>query len=220
MYTISYHKITCPEGWVRGGCTARLTGMNSSTQIHPVILSWLGKNWETEIGVGITTLHCHTEMKVDDGTRYRAHPNYQNASPWQDWAMVSFGTDPATSQPRKAPCRLLLFYQCQSTDDSRNDGNDIRAIVQSTEWQTGTIKQRRRRMEETHLCSLWELSKNTLGRGINIPELYAVSANDIHESALVFEENPGLCESWSGKRYVWSVKEWREEWCNMFPLPG
>jgi hypothetical protein len=33
--------ITHTNGWHTGGCTARLTGMNPSTQIHPVILSCL-----------------------------------------------------------------------------------------------------------------------------------------------------------------------------------
>jgi hypothetical protein len=47
---ISYHETNHTNGWNSGGCTALLTGMNPSTQIHPVILSWLADNWETEIG--------------------------------------------------------------------------------------------------------------------------------------------------------------------------
>jgi hypothetical protein len=50
MYVISYHEINRTNGWHMGGCTACLTGMNPSTQIHPVILSWLADNWEIEIG--------------------------------------------------------------------------------------------------------------------------------------------------------------------------
>jgi hypothetical protein len=41
MYVISYHETNHTNGWHIGGCTARLTGMNPSTQIHPVILYWL-----------------------------------------------------------------------------------------------------------------------------------------------------------------------------------
>ena len=48
-------------------------------------------------------------------------------------------------------------------------------------------------------------------RGITVPALYAVSTKDIHKSVLVFEENPGLCESWSGKRYIWSVSRRNDE---------
>jgi hypothetical protein len=50
MYVISYHEINHTNGRHTGGCTARLTGMNPSSQIHPVILSWLADNWEIEIG--------------------------------------------------------------------------------------------------------------------------------------------------------------------------
>ena len=76
-------------------------------------------------------------------------------------------------------------------------------------------------MEETHLCSRWQISMKCVSRQglwVNIPDLYAVRAVDIHESVLVFEEQPGLCESWDGKRHVWLVKDRCKEWCHMFPL--
>jgi hypothetical protein len=41
MYVISYHETNHTNGRHTGGCTAHLTGMNRSTQIHPVILSCL-----------------------------------------------------------------------------------------------------------------------------------------------------------------------------------
>jgi hypothetical protein len=44
MYVISYHETDHTNGRHTGSCTARLTGMNPSTQIHPVILSWLADN--------------------------------------------------------------------------------------------------------------------------------------------------------------------------------
>jgi hypothetical protein len=69
MYVISYHETNHTNGRHTGGCTARLTGMNPSTQIHPVILSWLADNWEIEIGSD-----C-------------------NEGPCQDWANVSFWQD-------------------------------------------------------------------------------------------------------------------------------
>jgi ABC-type transport system substrate-binding protein len=50
MYVISYHETNHTNGQQMGSCTARLTGMNPSTQIHPVILSWLAENWEIKIG--------------------------------------------------------------------------------------------------------------------------------------------------------------------------
>jgi hypothetical protein len=69
MYVISYHETNHTNGRHTGGCTAHLTGMNPSTQIHPVILSWLADNWEIEI-----RSDC-------------------NEGPCQDWANVSFGQD-------------------------------------------------------------------------------------------------------------------------------
>jgi hypothetical protein len=75
--------------------------MNALTEIHPAILSWLGNNWEREIGNHHTTVDCYTEMKnVNDGTLYCAHPNYCNGRLWQDWAMVSFGND-SSGMPKK-----------------------------------------------------------------------------------------------------------------------
>jgi hypothetical protein len=63
MYVISYHETNHTNGWHMGSCTARLTGMNRSTQIHPVILSWLADNWEIEIGSDQDSIECYTEMK-------------------------------------------------------------------------------------------------------------------------------------------------------------
>jgi hypothetical protein len=56
------------------------------------------------------------------------------------------------------------------------------------------------------------------GLWVNIPDLYAIRAADIHKSILVFEEQPGLCESWDGKRHILLVKDQRKEWCHMFLL--
>jgi hypothetical protein len=91
MHVISCHETNHTNGRHMGHCTARLTGMNPSTQIHPVILSWLVDNWEIEIGSDRESIECYTEMKVKEGPMYHAHPNYRNEGPWQDWANVSFG---------------------------------------------------------------------------------------------------------------------------------
>jgi hypothetical protein len=86
MYVISYHETNHTNGWHTRSGTAHLTGMNPSTQIHPVTLFWLADNWEIEIGSDRDSIKCYTEMKVKDGLTYRAHPNYCNEGPWQDWA--------------------------------------------------------------------------------------------------------------------------------------
>jgi hypothetical protein len=102
-----------------------------------------------------------------------------------------------------------------------NVTKEIRAIVQTCDYQVGTAKRRWQQMEETHLCSHWQIPMKCVswqGLGVNIPELYAVSTVNIHKSDLVFEEQPGLCKSWDGKRHIWLVKDRRKEWCHMFLL--
>jgi hypothetical protein len=85
--------------------------------------------------------------------------------------------------------------------------------VQTCNYQMGSNHARQLRMEETHLSSHWQLSmKRSSSRDdvrVNVPKLYSVSAKDLKSSVLVFEENPGLCESWQGKRYVWLVRDRR-----------
>jgi hypothetical protein len=162
-------------------------------------------------------------MKVKEGPTYHAHPNYHNEGPWQDWGNVSFGQD---EQPRCVPNgsiqNIVLLYIHHFVDDNGDQSNEIRALVQTCNYQVCSDHARQLHMEETHLCSHWQLS---MKRGssqdevrVNISELYSVSAKDLKSPILVFEENPGLCESWQGKQYVWSVRDRQTEWSHMFPL--
>jgi hypothetical protein len=75
--------------------------------------------------------------------------------------------------------------------------------VQTGDYQVGSDHSRRLCMEETRLCSHWQLS---MKRGssqdevrVNVPKLYLVSAKNLKCPVLVFEENPGLCQSLRGK---------------------
>jgi hypothetical protein len=191
--------------------------MNPSTQIHPVILSWLADNWETEIGSDWQSIKCYMEMKVKDSPTYHAHPNYCNEGPWQDWANVAFGWDEQGSF-WTVPSRILLFYIHNFVDDNGDMINEIKVVAQTCNYQVGCDRTRWHRMEDTHLCSCWQLSMKT-GVRENVPELYSVSAEDLKSPVLVFKENPGLRESWQGKQYVWSVRDRRTKWSHMFPLP-
>jgi hypothetical protein len=86
--------------------------MNALTEIHPAILFWPGNNWEIEIGNHHTTLDCYTEMKnVNEGTLYCAHPNYCNGRLWQDWAMVSFGTNSSGMPKNVIPIQTVAILQ-------------------------------------------------------------------------------------------------------------
>jgi hypothetical protein len=123
---------------------------------------------------------------------------------------------------RMVPSRMLLFYIHHFVDDHVEQSNEIRALVQTCDYQVGSDRTRRLRMEETHLCSRWQLSMRHGSSQdevrVNVPKLYLVSAKDLKSPVLVFEENRGLCESWQGKRYVWSVRDGQTEWSHMFPL--
>jgi hypothetical protein len=120
------------------------------------------------------------------------------------------------------PSRILFFYIHHFIDDNGEHSDEIRALVQTCDYQVGSDHARWLQMEETHLCSRWQLS---MKRGssqdevrVNIPELYSVSAKGLTSPVFVFEENPGLCESWQGKLHVWSVRVWWTKWSHMFPL--
>jgi hypothetical protein len=56
MNVISYHETNNTNGRHTGGCTAHLKGMNPSTQIHPVILSWFDRNY--------TAMRTHVQWSV------------------------------------------------------------------------------------------------------------------------------------------------------------
>jgi hypothetical protein len=122
------------------------------------------------------------------------------------------------------PSRILFFYIHHFVDDNGDQSDEIRALVLTCNYQVGSDCARWLHMlEETHLCSRWQLSwKHGSSQDevrVNVPELYLVSAKDLKSPVLVFEENPGLCETWSEKRYVWLVRDrWTDEWSYMFPL--
>jgi hypothetical protein len=147
-------------------------------------------------------------MKVNEGMMYRAHPNYHNEGPWQDWANVSFRRD-EQGVFQMVPSRIVLFYTHHFVDDNEEQSNEIRALVQTRDYQVGSNRARWLGMEETHLCSCWQL---TMKRGssqdevrVNVSKLNLVSAKDLKSPVLMFEENRGLCESWQGHRYVWQA---------------
>jgi hypothetical protein len=152
MYVISYHETNHTNGWHMGSCTARLTGMNPSTQIHPV-------NWDIEIGSDQDSIECYTVMKVKEGPMYHAHPNYCNEGPWQDWANISFGQD-EQGVFQMVPSRILLFYisiTLLMTMESIAMKSELLCRHAITKWVAitlgGYIWKRR-----TALCSRWQLS--------------------------------------------------------------
>jgi hypothetical protein len=151
MYVISYHETNHTNRRHMGSCTARLTGMNPSTQIHPVILSWLADNWEIEIGSDRDSIECYTEMKVKEGWRIvLIQIITMRVRGKIGWANVSFGQD-EQGVFQMVPSRILLFYIHHFVDDNGEHSNEIRALVQTCDYQVGSNHARRPRMEETHL---------------------------------------------------------------------
>jgi hypothetical protein len=56
------------------------------------------------------------------------------------------------------PSRILLFYIHHFVDDNGEQSNEIRALVQTCDYQVGSNCARQLHIEETHLCSRWQLS--------------------------------------------------------------
>jgi hypothetical protein len=86
------------------------------------------------------------------------------------------------------PSRTLFFYIHHFVDDNGDQSNEIRALVQICDYQVGSNRARWLCMEETHLCSRWQLS---MKRGssqdevrLNIPKLYSVLAKDLKSPIL------------------------------------
>lgn len=48
-------------------CSFRWLGSNESVQVHPTVLSFFGKQWETLLGESSNTLDCYTEFLHKDG---------------------------------------------------------------------------------------------------------------------------------------------------------
>jgi hypothetical protein len=56
------------------------------------------------------------------------------------------------------PSRILLFYIHHFVDDNGDHIDEIRALVQTCDYQLGSVQARLQHMDETHLCSHWQLS--------------------------------------------------------------
>jgi hypothetical protein len=205
MYVISYHETNHTNGWHRGGCTARLTGMNPSTQIHPVMLSWLADNWETEIGSDQESTKCYTEMKVKEGPMYHAHPNYYNRVRGKIGLTCHLGKMSKVCSKRFHPeyCSSI-FITLLMTIETRAMKSELlcRHVITNTKWAVialgGYVWKRHTCAAAGQLSMKYGSSQDEVR--VNVPKLYTVSTKDLKSSVLVFEENPGLCESWQGKR--------------------
>jgi hypothetical protein len=199
------------------GCTFEMHSSNKGTQVHPAVLSWLWKNWKKVVSSYNTclTLPYFTEYAHKNSTKFRSHPNYHNEGPWYDWKSVSFGEDGATEN---VPCRLLLFYCQQATDNvlsnsdssqSTNDECGIRALVQTCSyWQAlGTPEEHKDKMYDTNLLSCHALAATRVTSAMgspahNLPRIDSIPVESIQDNLIVVEEMHGLCESWHGTRYV------------------
>ena len=175
----------------------------------------------------MSTLDCYTEFLHKDGVTFWAHPNYRDEGPWYDWAMVRF-------EEGDFPCRILLFYEkmedtsvSTSSEDTDIDGgsdnqSSIHVIVQAVTYRGEVLLQAdrtwRNKVQESNLCTRWLLDMDRTRDGTNYPSPYSAPADMIQENTMVAEEEPGLCESWTGDRCIWHVKNRETHWTRLFPL--
>jgi len=188
----------------------------------------VAQNWNRET-LGETyrsrILRCFTQY-IHKGPGYRrlfrASPNFMGQGSWYDWAMVRFD-----GEYGDYPSRLLLFYQKHEPileDDGTVESSGIYAIIQTCVARTTTPHQRRETMEETNLCSRWQIESRPMqgrsgnGRAPHVPILRSVPVETIQDHVYVIEENRDLCESWEGPRYVWMLEDQRSVWHTKFPL--
>ena len=207
-FKVRYHSTT-------RSCSFEWRLKNKTTQVHPVLLSHLGKKWDQTVGSTLVSeLECYTEIKLSDGQAFRAHPNYMSAGPWYDWALVRLNTV-RSNTTTVIPCRVVCFFRKPPSEDV-GITSGLMAIVQacSPHQRLGTLQERKDNHYHTHLCSRWELAKSGL-----TPRLHSVPVESLEENIVVVEEEPGLCESWQGGRYVWAVQDRRGTWSKLFPLP-
>jgi hypothetical protein len=105
------------------------------------------------------------------------------------------------------PSRILFFYIHHFVDDNGDQSSEIRALVQTCNYQVGSNHARWLRMEETHLFSRWQLSMKCGSSQeevrVNVTELYSVSAKDLKSPVLVFEENPEVLNQKIEERPSW-----------------
>jgi hypothetical protein len=215
------------------GCMFEMHSRNKGTQVHPAVLSWLGKNWNKVMSSdnSCLTLPCFTEYAHKNSTKFRSHPNYHDKGPWYDWTSVSFGEDGATEN---VPCRLLLFYCQQATDNdlsdsdssqSTNDECGIRVLVQTCSYRQalGTPEERKDKMYNTNLLSPHALAATQVTSAVgnpahNLPRIDSIPVESIQDKLIVVDEMPGLCKSWHGTRYVWLARNRKLEWPSMFQI--
>jgi hypothetical protein len=149
------------------------------TQIHPVILSWLGQNWDIEIGTDCkpftVTLNWKSMTLLSNAhTQTTKTKGHGNIGQW--WHLAP----PLQGCPRKPHVNCCCFTQTiQLTPkgmQSQKSGLFCRLPNGSTaQSEVGDKKWRRL----TCLCSNWELSSKAHGRRVNVPKLYMVHAQDI-----------------------------------------
>ena len=204
-------------------CTSTWLGSNKSVEVHPMITTTFGWKWGDIIGRDITALPCYTEYCSPDGTRYRAHPNYNNEGPWYDWGLIRFEQPNRTECTDLFPCRILFFYVTPG-EGVDIDNRKINVVVEASTYRNklGDDKRRKELLYDTGICSRWQLSKSKAswieGQGPKpyAPHIYSVPVKFLVDNVLVVEEDPGLKETHSGSRCIWVLTDRRESWPTLF----
>lgn len=205
-------------------CVAKWLGNNKDVMVHPMITTLFGWKWKDIVGRSINTLSCYTEYCAPNGTRFRAHPNYNTDGSWYDWGLVRFEQENRSEATDLFPCRVLFFYRAQGQHLDK-DLCGIHVVVESTTYRNklGNDKKRKACLYDTRLCSRWQLSDSKPtwlrcrnGQLPNAPSIFSVPVECLDKNVLVIEEEPGLKETYTGSRYVWVLKDCRGVWPGLF----
>ena len=192
------------------------------TDVHPLIINWFQDNWDFLVGEdednSIRYIQCWTEF-VNNGTRYKCHPNYQSDGAFYDYANVTFQFNNSNIE-EDFPAKLLCFFKHPVT-------KEILVLSNMCGQLTGTNQERRDKRQTMRLCQQRELESTVHMRAtqtraaVRIPKLVAsVAAVCLRRLLDVREETPGLEESFTGGREkVWVVKDRKTSWPQLF-LPS
>jgi hypothetical protein len=161
---------------------------------------------------------CRTEAVVG-GTTYRAHPNFQGAGPWCDFAMVKFEHTPLhddlADDHNLCPAKMLGFFRL--LPGPVDDDFDFSVLVHGGAHQVrdSPICKRRTLLTRSWLYEVAE-------RGIPRPT-YVVAGGTksnivLGKHTFAVEEKPGFHLSYDReehKRFI-VLSDMRQEWPHLF----
>jgi hypothetical protein len=174
-----------------------------------LIVSW----FETHYGQGIGSLkiQLYTEIVLkgqpgQKGVTLRAHPNYQSAGAWYDYALASYTEDNREDKPTY-PCKMVCFFK------EPNTGKTM-ALVQEVQFQTQGETAR-----ESQLFKHWTLiSKDNRANHRRDAVFVVMDVESLSDRIYVVDPKPvgGFSREVAADFNILVVKYVKEEWPTSF----